>query len=109
MLCIIFQFPQNFPKSPSLDFSAVAVAQKLCVHCQKVEVQTHINPPPQPFASSTRQLEHEHVDIVGPLPVCRGFTHVLTLARSSTFGMKTETGILAFISGWSPVSVCRRC
>ena len=81
---------------------------RLCVQCQKSKVQCHVKPPPQQFVKPTRRFDHVHVDIVGPLPVSGGFSHVLTCVdRFSRWpevlplvDTKTETCVRAFVGGW---------
>uniref|UniRef100_A0ABD2WIL2 RNA-directed DNA polymerase n=1 Tax=Trichogramma kaykai TaxID=54128 RepID=A0ABD2WIL2_9HYME len=47
-----------------------------CIRCQAAKVGRHTKP--TPCAPSSR-FHHVHIDIVGPLPVCRGYRYLLTM------------------------------
>ncbi|CAL1568882.1 unnamed protein product [Knipowitschia caucasica] len=55
-----------------------------CVACQRAKVQRHVKAPLGPFSVPERRFEHVHVDLVGPLPPSRGFTHLLTMVDRTT-------------------------
>uniref|UniRef100_A0AAV2J054 Gypsy retrotransposon integrase-like protein 1 n=1 Tax=Knipowitschia caucasica TaxID=637954 RepID=A0AAV2J054_KNICA len=55
-----------------------------CVACQRAKVQRHVTAPLGPFSIPERRFEHVHVDLVGPLPPSRGFTHLLTMVDRAT-------------------------
>ncbi|KAK7909570.1 hypothetical protein WMY93_014254 [Mugilogobius chulae] len=55
-----------------------------CVSCQRAKVHRHTKTPLGPFPIPARRFEHVHVDLVGPLPPSRGFTHLLTLVDRTT-------------------------
>ena len=50
-----------------------------CIECQTAKVHRHNKAPLHKFDRATTRFAHVHVDIVGPLPVSRGFTHLLTV------------------------------
>ncbi|XP_057695302.1 uncharacterized protein LOC130917681 [Corythoichthys intestinalis] len=55
-----------------------------CVACQRAKVQCHVKAPLEPFVVPERRFDHINVDLVGPLPVSHGFTHVLTMVDRTT-------------------------
>lgn len=55
-----------------------------CVACQRAKVQRHTKAPLDPFPIPLRRFEHVHVDLVGPFPPSRGFTHLLTMVDRTT-------------------------
>uniref|UniRef100_A0AAV2LTK4 Gypsy retrotransposon integrase-like protein 1 n=1 Tax=Knipowitschia caucasica TaxID=637954 RepID=A0AAV2LTK4_KNICA len=55
-----------------------------CVACQRAKVQRHVKAPLGPFPVPERRFEHVHVDLVGPFPPSRGFTHLLTMVDRTT-------------------------
>lgn len=52
---------------------------RACIACQKSKVQVHTKAPLQPFLVPARRFDHVNIDLVGPLPQSRGFTHLLTI------------------------------
>ena len=50
-----------------------------CVACQSAKIHRHIKAPLQQFERATVRFRHVHVDLVGPLPSSRGYTHLLTV------------------------------
>lgn len=54
-----------------------------CHGCQQSKVHRHTNPPLGTFAAAER-FEHVHIDIVGPLPTCNGFSYLLTCIDRAT-------------------------
>ncbi len=55
-----------------------------CLDCQRSKVQRHVKAPLQKFEVPQRRFDHIHVDIVGPLPPSRGYTHLLTIVDRFT-------------------------
>jgi RNase H-like domain found in reverse transcriptase/Integrase core domain/Integrase zinc binding domain len=55
-----------------------------CVACQRAKVVRHVHLAPERIPMPARRFAHVHVDIVGPLPVSQGFSHVLTMIDRST-------------------------
>jgi transposase InsO family protein len=55
-----------------------------CIACQRAKVQTHTRAPLQEFAVPDKRFSHLNIDIVGPLPPSRGFTHLLTIVDRFT-------------------------
>jgi Integrase core domain/RNase H-like domain found in reverse transcriptase len=52
--------------------------------CQRAKVVRHVHLAPERIPMPACRFAHVHVDIVGPLPVSQGFTHVLTMIDRST-------------------------
>jgi RNase H-like domain found in reverse transcriptase/Integrase zinc binding domain len=57
----------------------VASWARECVAWQRSKVVKHMHLAPERIPITARRFAHVHVDIVGPLPVSQGFTHVLTM------------------------------
>ena len=52
---------------------------KTCIPCQTSKIQRHIKAPLEKFHVPPRRFDHIHVDLVGPLPPSKGYTHLLTV------------------------------
>jgi len=50
-----------------------------CVACQRAKVQRHVRLRPAVIPVPSRRFSHIHVDLVGPLPPSRGYTHLFTI------------------------------
>ena len=50
-----------------------------CIGCQTAKVHRHNRAPLHKFEAPTARFAQVHVDLVGPLPASRGFTHLLTV------------------------------
>ena len=59
-----------------------------CILCQKTKVQRHTITPLGTFATPDARFDHVHVDIVGPLPVSKGSTYLLTYIDRLTRWLK---------------------
>jgi hypothetical protein len=57
---------------------------KECLACQRSKIQRHTKAPLKEFAVPSRRFEHINIDLVGPLPPCRGMTHLLTIVDRFT-------------------------
>ena len=57
---------------------------RTCVSCQRAKVNRHTKAPLQTFTVPERRFDHVNIDIVGPLPHSRGFTHLLTMVDRTT-------------------------
>ena len=62
----------------------VGLWAKACIPCQTSKVQSHIRAPLEKFVVPHRRFDHTHIDLVGPLPPSRGFTHLLTVVDRFT-------------------------
>ena len=49
-----------------------------CLACQKSKIHKHEKSELQPFEATKERFSHVHIDIVGPLPPCRGNIYLLT-------------------------------
>eukprot|EP00096_Caligus_rogercresseyi_P009775 TRINITY_DN3386_c0_g1_i3.p1 TRINITY_DN3386_c0_g1~~TRINITY_DN3386_c0_g1_i3.p1 ORF type:complete len:608 (+),score=-10.49 TRINITY_DN3386_c0_g1_i3:209-1825(+) len=81
---------------------------KECLACQRSKIHKHTVAPLQNFEPPPSRFEHVNVDLVGPLPSSRGFTHLLTIVDrftrwpeaiplSSTDSLTVARG---FLSNW---------
>ncbi len=57
----------------------VGMWAKTCLSCQKAKVHRHVSAPLEHGHLPDRHLKKIHVDIVGPLPVSRGYTYLFTI------------------------------
>ncbi|KAJ8401807.1 hypothetical protein AAFF_G00377780 [Aldrovandia affinis] len=55
-----------------------------CMECQRAKIHRHVKAPLAVFEVPERRFDHVNVDIVGPLPPSRGFTHLLTMVDRTT-------------------------
>ena len=55
-----------------------------CLDCQRIKVARHVRPPVQCTDVPSQRFSHVHVDLVGPLPSVRGYTHVFTVVDHSS-------------------------
>ena len=49
-----------------------------CLQCQRTKVHQHTVTPLATFATPDARFDHVHLDLVGPLPPCKGFSYLLT-------------------------------
>ena len=79
-----------------------------CLQCQRTKVHQHTVTPLATFATADARFDHVHLDLVGPLPPCKGFSYLLTCVDRFTRwpeafplpDITTSTVASAFISGW---------
>ncbi|KFD62660.1 hypothetical protein M514_03771 [Trichuris suis] len=57
---------------------------RTCDLCQRTKVQRHTRAPPTTFEVPERRFDYVHLDIVGPLPQCRGCSYLLTMVDRFT-------------------------
>lgn len=50
-----------------------------CLACQKAKVFRHTVTPTGNFLGPTKRFQHIHMDLVGPLPISKGFKYCLTI------------------------------
>ena len=63
-------------KGLSTDFTAWA---KACLDCQWAKVHCHVEVPQQHIPVPTRLCSHIHVNLVGPLPASKSYSHLFTI------------------------------
>ena len=49
-----------------------------CLQCQRSKVHRHTVTPLGMFATPDARFNHIHIDLVGPLPPCQGYSYLLT-------------------------------
>ena len=79
---------------------------QLCIQCQKNKVQIHTKSPLQHFKLPDSRFQHIHIDLVGPLPVSKGFKYLLTINCRFTRWMEAiplpDASVKSVVSGlWS--------
>jgi hypothetical protein len=55
-----------------------------CLICQQSKIHKHIHPSSQSIPIPSRRFSHLHIDLVGPLPISQGCTHLLTMVDRTT-------------------------
>ncbi|TNN10123.1 Pro-Pol polyprotein, partial [Schistosoma japonicum] len=69
---------------PGIRATAKLISERFCLQCQRSKVQLHTITSPAKFLVPHRRVQHVHIDIVGPLPASKSFTHILTAIDSFT-------------------------
>jgi len=86
----------------------VAHWARTCIRCQTAKIHHHTKAPLDTFKVPHRRFDHIHVDIVGPLPPSRGYTHLFTIVDRFTrwpeviplSDTSTPTCARALVSHW---------
>ena len=81
---------------------------RTCLQCQRAKIQHHTSTPIGQFPPPDARFAHVHIDLVGPLPPCKGFTYLLTCVDRFTrwpeviplTDMTAASVAQAFLSGW---------
>jgi transposase InsO family protein len=55
-----------------------------CVACQRAKTTVHPQPPPAMLPVPAHHFSHVNIDLVGPLPMSGGYTHLLTIIDRSS-------------------------
>ena len=55
---------------------------RTCIACQKSKVTRHVHNVPCHISVPDERFSHVHMDIIGPLPISRGFRYCLTIIDS---------------------------
>lgn len=79
-----------------------------CTNCQQAKIQRHTNSPLGVFSVPGERFAHIHVDLIGPLPSCRGYSYCVTcIDRFSRWpecipvaDSTAESVAQALLSGW---------
>lgn len=79
-----------------------------CMACQSSKVQSHVKSKVQHIPIPDAPFRHVHIDIVGPLPVSGGFSHLLTVMDRysrwpEVFPLQSTTSAVCaqqFLLGW---------
>lgn len=57
----------------------IANWSKNCLTCQQSKVTRHVKLLPTDFTAPDGRFDHVHIDLIGPLPPCKGFRYCLTM------------------------------
>lgn len=57
----------------------IALWSRTCLPCQATKIQRHNKAMPDKIAIPDERFRHIHLDLIGPLPVCKGFRYCLTM------------------------------
>ena len=68
---------------PSLS-KDVSVWTRACLSCQKNKIHHHVHSPVLNIPVPARRFSHVHIDLVGPLPACKGYTYIFTMMDRTT-------------------------
>ena len=78
------------------------------LQCQRSKVHHHTVTTPKQFNLPDKRFQHVHIDIIGPLPPSRSFTHILTAIDRFTRwaiaclldDISAENTALVFLDRW---------
>ena len=86
----------------------VGLWTRSCLRCQQSKIQSHVKSPVPSIHVPGQRFSHMHLDLVGPLPACQGFSYLLSMIdRTSKWpeadplsSITAESCAQAFISAW---------
>lgn len=52
---------------------------KTCIQYQRAKIGRHVHMQTEKFSQPDARFDHVHIDIIGPLTPCEGYTHCLTM------------------------------
>ncbi len=78
---------------------------RTCISCQRAKTHKHTTTPHSSFSVPDSRFDVVHVDIVGPLPVCKGYSYLLDrftrwAEAIPMTSITTESITQAFLHGW---------
>lgn len=84
---------------------------RLCTDCQQSKISRHVQKLPEVISPPDGRFDHVHIDIIGPLPVCQGFSYCVTFIDrfsrwAEAFPIEQQTADTVakiFYTGW----ICR--
>ncbi len=93
----------------------IAAWTKDCAKCQQSKVHRHVHVKPLPIPIPQRRFAHIHIDLVGPLTISLGYSHILTIIDRTSRWMEaialTNTAAtdvaVALFSGWIAGLACQ--
>ena len=62
----------------------VTIWVRECLPCQKAKIHRHVHLKAASIPIPCRRFSHIHVDLIGPLPVSKSFTHLFTIIDRTT-------------------------
>ena len=79
-----------------------------CVQCQRAKIHQYTITPIGTFATPDARFDHIHIDLIGPLPSCKGYSYLLTCVDHFTQwseaiplpDITASTVAQAFVHGW---------
>lgn len=79
-----------------------------CPQCKRAKVLQHTVTPLHTFATRDAQFDHVHIEVVGPLPPCKGYSCLLICVDHFTrwpeaipiSDITTARIVHTFVSGW---------
>jgi Integrase zinc binding domain len=87
-----------------------------CIACQRAKTTVHPQPPPATLPVPVHRFSHVNIDLVGPLPMSCGYTHLLTIINRSSrwpeavpISSTTDAACARFLSSLGQPLWCAGC